>query len=135
MPCHVCGSDESDYTCASCQKEVCYSHARTLDKTVFCMDCLKNTKPVKQNTPAFVYSLIVTIGLFVIYLVGEYAIFNMLETYSSSIPDSMKSLVDVLRNFSLIVVEGSAAITIILFFLGRVKNKKSAQPEQQKPVK
>ncbi|MBI2085395.1 MAG: hypothetical protein HYT71_02695 [Candidatus Aenigmarchaeota archaeon] len=136
MPCHICGSDESNYLCSSCQKEVCYAHARTLNKTLFCVECLKNTKPVKQNTSAFVYSLIVTIGLLVIYLVGEYAIFNVLESYSSLLPDSVKSLVTLFRSSSLLFVAGSALITVLLFLLTLSKDKKSVQPEQQKkPVK
>ncbi len=138
MPCHICGSDESSYACATCQKEVCYSHARSVNKTVVCVECLKNAAPVKQNktTPAFVYSLIVTIGLLVIYLVGEYAIFNALDSYSSLLPDSVKSLVILFRSSSLLFVAGSALITVILFLLSLNKGKKSNQPEQQKkPVK
>ncbi len=134
MPCHICGSDESNYACSSCQKETCYSHAQTMNKIVICVDCLKNTKTVGKNTAKksmFICSLIVTVGLLVIYIVGEYAIFNALESYSSALPDSIKSLVALLRSSSLFVVAGSAVITIILFFLSLKKNKNPVSQEQQ----
>ncbi|MBI4177356.1 MAG: hypothetical protein HY516_03220 [Candidatus Aenigmarchaeota archaeon] len=127
MPCYVCGGDPADYTCESCKKQACYSHARSVGKSVFCVGCVKSTKPpkVEKNMAesAFVYSLVFTVGLVAIFLVGEYAIFGMLETYSGLLPDSVKSLVTFLRSVSVLLVGGSIAVTTLLFLLSRKKTK------------
>ena len=128
MPCSFCGADPADYYCLSCKRQICFSHARSVGKAVFCMDCIKNTKPPKEEKnfleSAFTYALVLTIGLAVIFLVGEYAIFGLLETYSSLLPDSAKSLIALFRGTSVMLVFGSAAITVLLFLLDKLTKKK-----------
>ncbi|MBI1972218.1 MAG: hypothetical protein HYS53_02860 [Candidatus Aenigmarchaeota archaeon] len=135
MPCHICGSDQSSYTCQSCKKETCYSHARTVDKSVFCINCLKNAKPAKKEKSfleaAFVYSLVLTVGIGAIFFVGEYAIFGLLETYSSLLPDTAKSLVALFRGTSVALLLGSVAITVLLFLASKLTKKKPRQQPVQ----
>ncbi|MBI3412958.1 MAG: hypothetical protein HY051_02685 [Candidatus Aenigmarchaeota archaeon] len=132
MPCHICGADQADYACSSCKKEACYSHARTAGKVIMCVDCLKDTKPAKEEknffASAFSYALVLTIGLVLIFLVGEYAIFGLLESYSALLPDAVKDLITLFRGASIMILAGSAAITALLFLLGRLAKKKT-QPQ------
>ncbi len=137
MPCHICGADPADYSCRSCKKEMCYSHARTAGNSITCVDCLKDAKPAKEETnffaSAFNYALVMTLGLAMIFLVGEYAIFGLLDSYSSLLPGSAKDLIMLFRGASVAILGGSAAITILLFLLGKtVRKDKENQPVSQR---
>ncbi len=128
MPCPICGSDPADYLCTSCKRNVCFSCARTVGKAVFCAECLENRNSKPKETKnrletAFVYSLIMTIGLGALFLAGDIAIFGMLASYSSLLPDETKSLVGLLRGTSVMVIGGSAAMTIILFMASKLKKR------------
>lgn len=139
MPCAICGSDPSDYVCGSCKRQVCFSHARTVGKSLMCVDCLKNAKPIKEEKnfleSAFTYSLVLTMGLAVIFFVGEYAIFGLLEIYSSLLPDTAKSLISLFRGTSVMLLLGSVGITVLLFLASRLTKKKprrqTVQPNQR----
>ena len=135
MPCSLCGADQSDYICGSCKREVCFSHTRTVGKSVMCVDCLKNAKPMKEEKnfleSAFTYSFVLTIGLVVIFFVGEYAIFGLLETYSSLLPDTAKSLISLFRGTSVMLLLGSVGITVLLFLASRLTKKKPRQQPTQ----
>ncbi len=128
MPCPICGSDPADYLCTSCKRNVCFSCARTVGKAVFCAECLenRNSKPKEAKNrleTTFVYSLIMTVGLGILFLVGDFAIFGMLASYSSLLPDETKSLVSLLRGTSVMIVGGFAAVTVILFIASKLKKK------------
>ncbi|MBI4167886.1 MAG: hypothetical protein HY515_02920 [Candidatus Aenigmarchaeota archaeon] len=108
-----------------------------MGNSITCVDCLKNAKPLKEEknffASAFNYALVLTVGLVAIFLVGEYAIFGLLDSYSSLLPDSAKSLITLFRGASVAVLGGSAAITILLFLLGKTVNKdKKKQPVLQR---
>ena len=136
MPCSMCGSDQSDYLCQSCKKQICYSHARTAGKTIMCVNCLKDTKPVKKEKnffeSAFIYALVLTIGLTVIFLAGEYAIFGLLDSYSSVLPDTAKNLITLFRGASIMILAGSAAITALLLLLSRAAKARTENAGSQR---
>ena len=135
MPCPICGSDSTDYQCNSCKRNICFTCARTVGKSVMCVQCLKVSENKKQQPKekstlksAFISTLIITIGLAVILFFGDYVIFNMLSDYSNILPDGIKSLVDTLRGTSFIIVGSSAAITVLLFILYKIKGTHKTQP-------
>jgi len=100
-----------------------------------CVDCLKNAKPMKEEKnfleSAFTYALVLTIGLAVIFFVGEYAIFGLLETYANLLPESAKSLITLFRGTSIMLLLGSVGITVLLFLASRLTKKKPRQQPMQ----
>ncbi len=127
MPCPVCGSDPTDYLCNSCKRSVCFSCARTVGKDVLCVECAKNSKkPAKEKDAlysAFVYSFILTAGLLLIYLVGQYAIFNLSSVYSGLLPESAVSIIDLLKGTSALLVAASGVLTAFLYIIHKVRKK------------
>jgi len=81
---------------------------------------------------AFIYALVLTIGLTVIFLAGEYAIFGLLDSYSSVLPDTAKNLITLFRGASIMILAGSAAITALLLLLSRAAKARTENAGSQR---